>query len=301
MTTTTAIRTARLYADLALLVAAALWGVAFLFQKSATVHLGPLAFVAARCAVAAVALAPLALREARGAPSAGPSFHAMAAAAGAAFLVAAWLQQAGIETATVTNTGFLTALYVVITPFIAWAWGARAPGLIVWPAAGLSVLGTLLLGGGTLGAFAPGDRLVALSAVFWALHVVLTAHASHFARPIGFTALQLAVVAALAATGSLLLEAPTAAGLAAAAFDILFVGLLSTALSFTLLTVALQHAPPSEAAVILSAETVFAALAAYLVLGERLSALGWAGALLILAAILLVQVGPALALRSPRP
>ena len=83
-------------------------------------------------------------------------------------------------------------------------------------------------------------------------------------------------------------------GLKHAAVDIAFVGLLSTALTFTLLTVALQHTPPSEVAVILSTEVLFAAAAGYLVLGERLPPIGWAGAALILTAILLVQLGPLL-------
>jgi drug/metabolite transporter (DMT)-like permease len=271
------------------------------FQKSATSHVEPLTFIAARCAVAALALAPLAWHEWRnaGAP-AGPGFLAIAAWGGLAFFIAAWLQQAGIETATVTNTGFLTALYVVVTPFAAWVLSGKVPGVLVWPAAVLSALGTLLLGGGSLGSLSLGDELVAISAVFWAGHVAITGQAAAFGRPFAFTALQLCIVAALAALGAALLETPTSAGLAAAAVDIAYVGLLSSALTFTLLTVAMQHTPPSEAAVIVSTETVFAALAAYLILGERLTGLGWAGATLILLAILLVQLGPALGTRWQR-
>jgi drug/metabolite transporter (DMT)-like permease len=288
----------RLNADIALLFAAAVWGVAFLFQKSAMDHIGPLAFIAARGLVAALALAPLAWREHRQAACpAGRGFWSIAVAGGVAFFVAAWLQQAGIRTASVTNTSFLTALYVVITPFIAWGWSGKVPSLLVWPAVGLSALGTWLLGGGTLGAFSAGDGLVALSALFWAVHVVVTGRASPFRRPIGFTAVQFAIVAALAGLSSALLETATVEGLAGAAVDIAYVGLLSSALSFAILTVALQHTPPSEAAVIVSMETVFAALAAYLVLGERLVAIGWAGAALILLAILLLQIGTALGAR----
>jgi drug/metabolite transporter (DMT)-like permease len=285
----------RLNADLVLLLAAAVWGVAFLFQKSAMDHVGPLAFIAARCALAAVALVPLAVREHRRAASApARGFLAIAWWGGFAFFVAAWLQQAGIVTATVTNTGFLTALYVVITPFIAWGWSGRPAGPIVWPAAALSAFGTFLLGGGTLASFSQGDALVALSAVAWAAHVVITGSGARFARPIGFTALQFAVAAALAALGAALFETVTPSGLAGAALDIAYVGLLSSALTFTLLTVALQYTPPSEVAVIVSLETVFAALAAYLVLGERLGPLGWVGAALIMLAVLLIQVGSAL-------
>jgi drug/metabolite transporter (DMT)-like permease len=98
-----------------------------------------------------------------------------------------------------------------------------------------------------------------------------------------------------------MLETTTIEGLAGAAIDIAYVGLLSSALAFTILTVALQHTPPSEAAVIVSMETVFAAAAAYWLLGERLPAIGWAGAALILAATLVLQIGTALGPRAPRP
>ncbi len=286
----------RLHADLALLLAAAVWGLAFIFQKSAMAHIGPLLFIAARGTVAALALAPLALRERRRADA--PARKGLARAAGGgglAFFIAAWLQQAGLVTATVTNTGFLTALYVVITPFIAWGWSGKMPGRLVWPAAGLSAIGTWLLGGGTLGSFSQGDLLVAISALFWAAHVVITGQAARFARPVAFTALQFAVVATLASVGTMLLETFSLEGLVRAGSDIAYVGLLSSALTFTLLTVALQHTPPSEAAVIVSMETVFAALAAYLLLGERLPGIGWIGAALILLATLLIQAGAAFA------
>jgi drug/metabolite transporter (DMT)-like permease len=220
---------------------------------------------------------------------------------GVAFFVAAWLQQAGIRTATVTNTSFLTALYVVLTPFVAWAWSGKLPGGAVWPAVALSTLGTWLLGGGgTLSGLGYGDALVALCALFWAIHVVITGRAARFGRPVGFTALQFAVVAVLAALGSAAFETTTLRGLAGAAPDILYVGLLSSALTFTILTVALQYTSPSEAAVIVSMESVFAALAAFLVLGERLPAIGWLGAALILGATLLLQLGPAIGARLGR-
>jgi drug/metabolite transporter (DMT)-like permease len=282
----------RLNADLVLLFTAAVWGVAFLFQKSAMDHVGPLTFIAARCVLAALALAPLALKEhRRAAAPAEAGFLAVVCWGGFAFFVAAWLQQAGLITASVTNTGFLTALYVVITPFMAWGLTGKPAAPIVWPAAALSAIGTWLLGGGTLGSFSQGDLLVALSAVMWAAHVVITGSAARFGRPIAFTALQFALAGVLAAACAGPLETVTAEGLSGAALDIAYVGLLSTALTFTLLTVALQYTPPSEVAVIVSLETVFAALAAYLVLAERLSVLGWLGATLIMLAVLLIQVG----------
>jgi drug/metabolite transporter (DMT)-like permease len=285
----------RLQADLLLLFTAGIWGVAFLFQKSATAHIGPFAFLAMRGLVAFLALAPLALREStRAAAPARSDFYLTSVLGGAAFLIAGWLQQAGLETATVTNTGFLTALYVVITPLIVLCWSGKMPNVLVWPAVAMSAIGTWLLGGGTLSAFSRGDIMVAISAFFWAVQVVITASATRYRRPIGFTALQFGVVALLAGLAALALEPLSLAHLRAAAVEIAFVGLFSSALTFTLLTIAMQHTPASEAAIIVGTETLFAATAAYLLLGERLGALGWVGAVLILGASLMVQLGAAL-------
>lgn len=280
----------RIAADAALLLAAVIWGVAFLFQKSAMAHVGPFTFIAARGLVAALALAPFAMRE-RARPGAGSTrgFRSISIWGGVAFFVAAALQQVGLETATVTNAGFLTGLYVVLTPFVAWAWLRKTPSAIVWPAAALSAVGIWLLGGATLGAFARGDALVAASALFWAIHVVVSARAAVYDRPVGFTALQFLVVGALGAAAAAVFETPTLEGVLAAGVDIAYVGLLSSALTFTVMTAALRYTPPAEAAVIVSVETLFAALAAYVFLGERLTAVGWSGAALILSATLLLH------------
>jgi drug/metabolite transporter (DMT)-like permease len=115
-----------------------------------------------------------------------------------------------------------------------------------------------------------------------------------------FSAIQFSVVALLGLTGAILFEPISFAAIAAAWREIAYVGLLSSALTFTLLAIAMRHTPPTEAAIIVSSETLFAALAAYMLLGERLSIVGWCGAGLILAAVLLVQAGPMLQHRSRR-
>ena len=285
----------RIHADLILVFAAIIWGVAFIFQKTAMDHVGPLLFVAARSIVAALALAPLAVYEGRRASDQFPAgLLSIAVLAGGIFFLGAIAQQTGIITASVTNTGFLTALYVVFTPFLVWLFMRRAPAWIVWPAVAMSFVGMWLLGGGTVGGFARGDLLVAISAVFWATHVVIVAQATRHARPVAFSAIQFAVVGALGLAGALMFETISFSALASAWREIAYVGLLSSALTFTLLAIAMRHTPPTEAAIIVSSETLFAALAAYLVLGERLSLVGWCGAGLILAAVLLVQAGPQL-------
>lgn len=292
----------RLQADFVLLFAAALWGVAFYFQKDAMAHIGPWTFIAGRSLLAVLALAPLAYFEHRktGAQGLPAGLGRISVLCGLAFLAAAFLQQEGLKTASVTNTGFLTSLYVVLTPLVAWIWSRVVPPRIAWPAIGLSFAGAWLLGGGTVGGLGSGELLVMGSALFWATHCVITGRASFYQRPLTYTVLQFAVVAAVATGVALAFEGPTLAGLKDAAVPILFVGLVSTALTYTIFTIAIRHTTPPEAAVILSAESLFAAAAGAVMLGERLSPVSWAGAGLMIAAVLLVQLGPWLSRRASR-
>ena len=290
----------RLRADLLLLLAAAVWGFGYLFQKTAMLDVGPFTFVASRATVAAIVLGFLAIFEARRAPvPLSRPLVKTALIAGVAFFVAASAQQAGMVTATVTNTGFLTALYVVATPLIAWLVFRRWPTPLVWPAVALAFAGVWFLGGGGLAPFGIGDLLVTLSALGWATHLLIISGAAGV-RPIAFTAMQFVVVAILAGVAALLTEPVSVAAIVAAGPDILFVGVLSSALTFTILAAALRHTPPSEAAIIVSTEVLFAAFAGMVFLGEQLTPISWFGAALMFAATLLVQVGPHLG-RSKAP
>ena len=170
-----------------------------------------------------------------------------------------------------------------------------------WAAVALAFVGTWLLGGGTIGGFSTGDWLVAISAIFWASHMLIVAHSARYVRPIGFTAAQFVVVGLLAGTGALMAEPISLAGLTAALPEILYVGVLSSAVTFTLLAVAMRYTPAAEATILVSTETVFAALCAAILLGEMLAPIGWAGAALMFGATLMVQAGPHVFKRRPAP
>jgi len=284
----------RLQANLMLLTIAAIWGLAFVYQKTAMEHIGPYTFLALRAVVAAVILAPIAYfwEEAGRADRPTPSFWLIACAGGLSFFVGGILQQIGLVTATVTNTGFLTGLYVVITPLLMWLVLSRPPTFLVWIAVGLAFVGTWLLGGGTVGGFSTGDWLVVVSSFFWATHMLVIEHSGRHARPIGFTAVQFAIVAAISGVLALCLEHITLAQLLKAAPEIAYVGVLSSALTFTLLAVAMRHTPAAEATIIVSTETVFAAIAGVILLGEHLLWVGWLGAAFMFSATVIVQVVP---------
>jgi drug/metabolite transporter (DMT)-like permease len=292
----------RIQADLLLLFAAALWGVAFCFQKEAMSHFGPWTFIAGRSCLAVLALAPLIRLDTRQGSTEGmaPGLPRYAFMCGLAFLAAAFLQQSGLTTASVTNTGFLTSLYVVFTPLIAWILVRSRPPRTVWLAIALSFAGTWLLGGGTLGGLGIGDYLVIAGSLFWSTHCVLSAKASRLGRPLTFTVMQFAAVAAISTGAALVLEQPTPGALQAAAIPILFVGLVSTAFTYTIFIIAMRHTTPQEAAVLLSAESLFAAAAGSLLLDERLSPIAWSGAALMTASVLLVQLGPRLGRKLSR-
>ncbi len=281
----------RLRADLTLLACAAIWGVAFLCQKRAMIHLGPFLFIALRSWLAFLTLSPLVWRECQGVgfKSKLPAMLSLAGYAGLAFFGAAALQQMGLVTATVTNSGFLTALYVVLTPIFSWLLMRHRPTRWVWIAALLSFLGTWLLGGASLTPLSYGDLLVALSAILWALHVVIVGLAARFDLSAAFTATQFFVVAVLASFVALN-EPIEAKAILGAGPDILYVGVLSSAVTFTLLSIAMRSTKPAEASVILSTESLFAALAGFLFMGESLPAIGWMGAASIFLASLIVQL-----------
>jgi drug/metabolite transporter (DMT)-like permease len=291
----------RTQANLMLVAIAAIWGLAFVFQKTAMDHVGPYTFLALRAVIAALILAPIALFYENGNRPQRPNaaFWLIAIAGGFTFFVGGILQQIGLVTATVTNTGFLTGLYVVITPLLMWLVLSRPPGIIIWIAVALAFAGTWMLGGGTVGGFSWGDWLVVFSSFFWASHMLVIEHSGRHARPIAFTAIQFAVVALVSGIGALLLETPSIDTLLAAAPEIAYVGVLSSALTFTLLAVAMRHTNAAEATIIVSTETVFAAIAGVLLLSERLEWIGWLGAAMMFSASVLVQLAPYIRYRAP--
>lgn len=290
----------RTSANLLLLLAAFIWGTAFVAQATAMDSLGPFSFIGLRFLLAALAVLPFAVAEAwRSRTRLNGSDLWAVAIVGLVFFIGNILQQVGILTTTVTNAGFLTGIYVVIVPFMAWALFREAPPTVIWPAVALSAGGTFLLGGGRLDALGDGDLLILGCAVFWAAHVTVVGYAvTRTRRPLLIACTQFALSGALGLAGGLAWEGITPAAIEGAAFELFYAGILSGGLGFTLQLVAQGRTPPADAAVILSGEALFAALAGGVLLAERLSVVGWLGAASILCAILLVQVVPLMRRRT---
>jgi drug/metabolite transporter (DMT)-like permease len=284
-------------AEAALVAIAAVWGLTFVMVQDAIEHLPPLAFLAYRFIPAAAIVALVFRRPLRCLPPEGWR----AGLVMGAFLTAGYVAQTlGLEHTTASNAGFITGLFVVLTPvFGALLFGLRPPRA-AWLAAGVSAAGLLLLLSGAGGSFRfAGDGVVFLCAGAFALHILVTARAVERFDVGALVAIQLGVCGLFCLLAAAIggdLEVPRGTTVLGA---LIVTSLVASALGFLVQSYAQQHAPPARTALILAAEPAFAGLFGYLLQDERLSALAWLGALLILAAIVLVDVVPRL--RPPRP
>jgi drug/metabolite transporter (DMT)-like permease len=280
-----------------------LWGFAFVMQKGAMRHMGPLTFSGVRYLLGAALVTPLAVREYRrqrakiGALTNGQWIRI--GVLSLAFFFGVWLQQHALLTATVTNGGFLTSLYVIFTPLVTYLLVRTRPHPIVYLGAPLALFGIYLLTGARLDNLTMGDAELIICAVFWAIQVsMLGALVKETGMPFTVSVINFYATAILATFGAFALETPSLGGISGGWIEILYSAVFSTAIAFSLQAVGQQHVPSSNAAIILSAESLFAALGGALFLGERLPPLGYVGAALIFAAILLVETIPAWRARS---
>ncbi|NJM29943.1 MAG: DMT family transporter [Rhizobiales bacterium] len=159
----------------------------------------------------------------------------------------------------------------------------------IWIAAGIAFFGIWYLGGGQIAAFSKGDILIAISSVFWSLYMVITGASGKAGRPRAYTCLHFCVVAALALPMAFAFEDVSWTAIKGGALPILYVGVISSALTFTMMATAVRYIPASRASILLSSEVVFGAAAGVVLLGERLPFTGWLGAALVMLAILLIQ------------
>ncbi len=285
----------RLKADLLLLLAALIWGLAFIAQKYAMNNLGPCTYIAVRFCMSAFLVLPFALRE-RARPKA-PVFENKKDLwlICAAFSGSVIVQQIGIGMTTVTNAGFLTGLYVVFVPVICAVFYRQKLSKWIFPAALLSITGVWMLSGGRLDGFSAGDALIFACAIGFALQVALAGKImAETKAPFTLSFLQYAAVTITAVAGAIVFEHPTLAGIRAAVWPILYGGIMSGGIAYTLQIVCQQYTPASDSAIILGSESVFAAIAGAALLGERLTPLEYGGCALIALAIVTTEIMPLL-------
>ncbi len=287
-------QTKTLKSDSLLLLAAFIWGTTFVAQRVGMNHVGPMTYNGLRFALGALTLVPaLLLLDPGGTPSrlkhSTRFLLCGGGLAGLALFGGASMQQMGLLYTSASKAAFITNLYVMLVPILGRLLGQRC-GLPVWVGAALSVAGLYLLSITESFTLGRGDLLVLIGAFFWAIHVHLIGYLAKRANPLHIAGIQFLACSALSLLAALPFEQVTLPALRAAAIPILYGGILSAGVAFTLQVVCQRTSPPAHAAIVMSLETVFAALAGYAILHERLSPRDLLGCTLMFAGLLVVQL-----------
>lgn len=269
---------------------AIIWGFAFVAQKSSMEVMGPFTFNAVRFALGAsclLLLLPL-LKSHKG--KLGTRGWLSAIRMGVFLFLGAITQQIGLVSTTAGKAAFITGLYIVLVPLLLSFFGQRLPRLI-WPAVALGASGLYLLSMQS-SEIKPelGDLWVLASALFFALHILVVGRASLDHDPLRLSIVQFYTCAALSAIGMWGWETPSWHALEQARVEILYAGVLSVGIAYTLQVFAQIRVPPHAAALVMSLEAVFGAIGGVLLLGETMTTRMLFGAALMMASIVLVQL-----------
>ncbi len=299
----------RMRANAVLLLTAIIWGVAFVAQSVGMDYVGPFTFSSVRNLIGGVVLLPcIALldrldsrsqtKEAAPKNKAWPILGGVCC--GVSLAVSEVLQQFGIARTSVGKAGFLTAMYILIVPLLGLLVGKRvsALGLLVgkrvsakvWGAVALALCGMYLLCMTESSGIALGDLLVLAAAVGFSTHILIIDHFSPGVDCVRMSCIQFFTAGALCLIPMLFIEQPTFDALLGAWAPILYAGVLSSAVAYTLQVIGQKYTEPTVASLILSLESVVAALAGWVLLGERLSVRELTGCVLAFAAIILAQL-----------
>ena len=277
----------RLKSDMLLLLAAIVWGGGFVAQRQASSSLGFFSFNAVRFLLAGLVMLPFILRRIK---IIDRSFLWIIPA-GVLLYGGSALQQAGIETTSAGSAGFITGVYVVLVPLLlAVFWKVRTKP-VIWLAALAALAGTYLLStGGKQIAPSTGDLIVLAGSFIWALHVIVVGISVGKMDVFVFSVGQFLVCGVLHLASSFLTTPPDLASIQTVLPSILYAGLGSIVIGFTLQAVGQKQAPAADAALILSLEAVFAALFGAFFLAERMNTLQIIGCGIIMTAILGAQL-----------
>jgi drug/metabolite transporter (DMT)-like permease len=276
-------------AYLMLLVASIVWGVAFVAQRDAMQWMPPFLFNACRFGLAAIALFFVLLRTAAGSPPAPSSSDRYSGVIlGLLLWLGASLQQAGMVYTTAGKAGFITSLYMVVVPLILFLAGRRV-SIAVWCGVFLATVGLCFLSATDDLSINKGDALVLACACAFAMHVVFAEVFTRRVNPYRLALVQYTTCAVLSLMTAFVVEPVGSASLLPALPSILYGGLISIAVGYTLQLSAQRHVPAAPAALILSLEAVFAVLAGSVLLGETLTAREMIGCAMMLAGIVLAQ------------
>ncbi len=295
-------REKRILGNALLILTAVIWGTAFVAQRVGKDSIEPFSFTAARMCLAALAVGLLACfarrREGRPAPSRTSEESAVrrrhtilgGVLCGIFLTGASCFQQFGIVTTTAGKAGFITAMYILLVPVLDSLVFRKRHTLRVWAAVLIGVAGMYLLCISEGFSITKGDTQVCVCALLFSCHILCVDRFVRKGDPLRIAAIQFATSALLSGAAALLFENPSWDKIGAAAIPILYCGLVSGGLGYTLQILAQSFTDPTVASLLLSLESVFAVLAGVLLLNERMSGREALGCVILFAAILLVQL-----------
>ncbi len=281
--------------SLLLLLTAAIWGVAFVAQSVGMDYVGPFTFNGVRSLIGGIVLLPLVLGARRKEPASGAGASDKktlllgGVLCGAVLFAASSLQQIGIQYTTVGKAGFITACYIVIVPLLGLFFGKRC-GLLTWLAVALALVGLYLLCITETLSVGKGDLLMLGCALLFSVHILVIDFFSPRVDGVAMSCIQFFVCALLSAVPMLAGERPQLSAILAAWAPVLYAGVLSCGVAYTLQIVGQKGMNPTVASLILSLESCISVLAGWLILGQRLSGREIFGCLVMFGAIVLAQL-----------
>ncbi|MBE6529740.1 MAG: DMT family transporter [Ruminococcaceae bacterium] len=296
-------KTNKFFGPFILLLTAIIWGSAFVAQRSGMDSIEPLTFTAARMILSAVALGIpaiiIGLRDRRALTTADATqaykkktkYTLIGGVGCGTFLATATIfQQFGIVETTAGKAGFITALYMLIVPILSLILFRKKGTWLIWLAVVIGVIGMYLLCMNEQFSMTRGDALICVCALLFSGHILFCDHFIGEANPIQMSAVQFATASVISTAAAFIAEQPSWEKIASAAVPILYCGLASGGIAYTLQMVGQKYTDATVASLIMSLESVFAVLAGVIILHERMSLREILGSVILFAAIILVQI-----------
>ena len=288
--------------SLLLFLAASIWGVAFVAQSVGMDYMGPFTFNGARSLIGGMVLLPLiAFRERsrkrdaveEETPEKKKARRKVTliggCCCGLAICTASMFQQYGIQYTTVGKAGFITTLYIIIVPIMGLFFGKKVRR-IVWAGAALAAAGMYLLCVNETLSLNKGDLLVFICAVIFSIHILVIDYFSPKADGVKLSCIQFFVAGIICTIGAFLVETPTWSALVSGAVPVLYAGVMSCGVAYTLQIYGQRNLDPTVASLILSLESVVSVLAGWVILNQTMSSKEIFGCVLVFAAVILVQL-----------
>ena len=298
----------RLKGTLQLTLTSFIWGVAFVAQSVGMDYVGPWTFICARYVLGGLVLIPVIYLISQieykqhiasgkeGLPPTSlkdPVVRKNTLIGGllcGVFLVSASLfQQYGILETSVGKAGFITALYIIIVPFLS-IFLHKKIGLNEWISAFIAVAGFYIMSIQGKPSINRGDILLLICAFLYSMQILVIDHFVEKVNPVAMSCVQFFVSAIVGGIGMIILESPSWSSIAAAAIPILYAGLMSSGVAYTLQIIGQKNLEPTLASLLMSLESVFSALAGYVILNQILSTKEIIGCILVFAGVILAQL-----------